>query len=355
MRTLGLIYLFALSMGAPAMAAQSAPRAGVVSGGGATSMVCRDLDGKIQRAELLDLYEAKEKFHLKLMDSVGSLEGDYVQAVKNTYRLQGAEDLFPIDAEVRKNLDRFLRKLEFSSIRLPFLGDVGESPALPQGCGLEQLAIFYDIGSTNDGSVTDTDRIEVSQEIWDALSSQSQAALVTHELTYKWERSLAEKTSESTRSFVAHIYSSDAIPVRAGLPSGTRQYVTLEWLRFEDGSFGSVPSKNSYFWVFPSLVGKDHGVTLQFEGLMGRPIASKATIGIPGIRWSLRPAYDRDSQSITCLVDEPSQDIDIKMPLSGSQHPDWAVEVRYQTGHKVKLGLYQKGVLLEEAFVDFCD
>lgn len=323
--------------------------AGVGSTGGGGAVVCRDETGVIQSAELLDLYEAKSRYGLTLLESTGSLEGDYVEGVKNTYRLQGAGSIV-IGAETRKNLDNFSHKLEFVSQDLTVLGDIGDHPALPSGCAIEQLAIFYD---ASDGvSVMPEDRIQVSKEIWQALDVQSRAALVTHELFYKYERALAEKTSESTRSAVAHIYSGNPEPVKSGLPENAKQYASLS---DSESSIGETKlGKETWFHVFRSQKGGEAGAVLQFDTIMSRPILSKSTVFVPGIAWNLASQFNEGATK-PCVVREANKDVTMKLPLTGTMHPDWKLEIQYKTGAAVKIGLYQKGVLLEEAFVTHCD
>ncbi|MGZ3697189.1 MAG: hypothetical protein ACXWP5_03770, partial [Bdellovibrionota bacterium] len=238
-RTVGSLFLLVSLWGGVSSAA------GVGSSGGGAAVVCRNSQsGKIERAELLDLYEGRIAKGYAYPTPLSSLEGNYVRAVQNTYRLQSADDVL-VGQESRKNLRRFLGDLEFTAPgeTLPTLHDLGNTLAAPGDCALEQLAIFND----------DKNQIRVNSEIWNALDSLNQAALASHELYYHFERELAESTSEGTRAVVAVIYSSSPLfAVAEGLPQNARSYGTVEWQSENDeGSSSGVPEKTSSFWAYP--------------------------------------------------------------------------------------------------------
>jgi hypothetical protein len=53
-------------------------------------------------------------------------------------------------------------------VKLPKSNDIGAAPRIPEGCALEQLAIFHD---------ETPNRVEIDSEIWKALDSVNRACL----------------------------------------------------------------------------------------------------------------------------------------------------------------------------------
>ena len=315
---------------------------GVGSTGGGASVVCRDSQNKIISAELLDLYEARVRDSRDLLATTYSIEGDYLLATQNTFRLQGS--LLALEAnQVSATLQRFFVSTEFTlpGVRLRWLGDLGPTvPALnQQGCALEQLAIFDDT----------TQKISIDSEIWTALNTLNQAALVTHELEYAYERKLEERTSETTRAIVGLIYSAHGVvPVLEGLPAARIHCITTLENRGENqgedrGEGQSTQKGVSGFYVYPSLAENGHpsGLTLQFTQLMGRPLLTRTTLHLENLsHWDTHP--------------EKGADLTIKAPLDGMQSKGWELEVRYRYDSPVRLTLFQRGKQVQEAVVQSC-
>ena len=79
--------------------------AGVTNGGGGKSVVCRDVAGKITKAEVLDLFEAREVYGLTPNISAGNLQ-DILALVKNKLKFtmhQPEIHVFPLIDRVQKN------------------------------------------------------------------------------------------------------------------------------------------------------------------------------------------------------------------------------------------------------------
>jgi hypothetical protein len=291
------------------------------TGGNGYSVVCRE-KGKIVSAELLDLYEAQAKFHLSLPKPLGSLKRDYLRAVKNSYSLQGQADAFQENA-ILTNLYQFLDHLHFGGPVLA-TNDIGPTLPPPHGCKYEATAYFHD----------QQDVVDVDLEIWNALDSLSQAALVSHELDYSWNRVLQDRTSENARALVAYIYSnSDIVPVKADLPKTALLFGTYD--------ANQASQVDSSFYVYPAL----EGVTLQLVQIMSLPMITKATVDVPGIHFAL------DHQ---CLVTEAATKVDAVFPVHGSQREDYALGIHYETGMPVRLTLFENGIATKTAEVDQC-
>jgi hypothetical protein len=97
-----------------------------------------------------------------------------------------------------KDLVILLKKDE----RLPPANDLGETPAsVPSGCEIEQLAYFQD----------QQRRLWIQEEIWNALDSLNQAALLHHEVIYHSYRVpfKLEGTSRNVRKVVGQLFSTN--------------------------------------------------------------------------------------------------------------------------------------------------
>jgi hypothetical protein len=318
--------------------------AGPTSSGGGFAVVCRNAQHTIVSAELLDLYEAQERYGLRIVSSSGDLVRDYVRGVRNTYRLQGSKDPVSID-EQRKYLSKMFEILDFTAPgeHLVPLADMGHVPSVPEGCDLEQLAIFHD----------DRGRISVDSEIWEALDTLSRAALFSHELYYKDVREWGEKTSEGARALVGQIYSKsgELTPIFNGIPRGTPSCFTAEFsVVTAPNNTASPQQKLSLFYPYRvnrgGAVGS--GVMLQFFSLMGRPMLSKTTAYFPGVRLS----YERGGR--VRLVNSTRSDFVLKVPVVGSYRKDWELELRDTKTGGSELGLYEAGVLVEESPIVSC-
>ncbi|MCM2322225.1 MAG: hypothetical protein NDJ90_03080 [Oligoflexia bacterium] len=321
--------------------------AGVGSSGGGISVVCRDHLGGVQRVEVLDLYEGRARYGLRYPAASGELEQDYLRGVKNTYHLQGVDD-YPIGSEAAENLQRFLGVVQFTAPgeHLPRLNDEGAVPSLPFRCSLEQVAIF------ETDALTGKESVRVDSELWAAMDSLNQAALVTHELWYKLERELEETTSEGTRAAVAHLYASaGATPIREGLPEDRFECTTGGM-----NGYSETRTDLSFFWVHGKNVpGRGPEVTLQFFQLMGRPIVSKAIAELPGISFLLTNYPDGPAErKLIPVVAEAGADRVFRVPVQGSQRKDLELGVEYIQGRPLKLSVFQKGVLIQTAVITHC-
>lgn len=306
---------------------------GAGSSGGGFAVVCRNEARNITSAQLLDLYEAKNKFKYELIESTGSLEGDYVASVRNTYRLQGAGDLPLIGEGTRKNLDLFLEKVIFlgKGQELPKLNDLGTHLPAPIGCEIEPLAVWSGKGESS--------IIRIKSEIWDNLSTLDQAALVQHELFYAYERDLYEKTSEGTRASVATIFSNNAQPVFDE--------------RTEKLNYGSSSDKDlsgkTYITSFRYEVTNDL-MTLHLSHIMNRALLTKAIaqISLEGVK--LKKEYiDHRGFFIVAETDKVRVS---RSKIATQQRSDWEIEFTFIPNKPVKVSFYQKGVLIQESLLN---
>lgn len=325
--------LFILSLSPYLLAKDSVMGAG--SSGGGFAIVCRADNGSILNAELLDLYEAKSKPNYELIESTGSLEGDYVASVANTYRLQGYESAVIIDSSTRKNLDSVLGLMDFLDKRqpLPNLHDLGKHLKAPAGCEIEPLAIWDD----------SKDRIKVSSEIWNSLSTLDQAALVQHEVVYKYHRGLYEKNSEEARAFVAAIFSKSAKPV---LDERTFD------LRVGSAVTTDSSSNNQIMTAFKhEMIGNTMKVYLTAIG--GMPVVSLSTASFDLTGVKLERMMELNSASKSVIGARVEKVTKLRSKITTDQSSKWELELGLFPNKPVKMSFYKDGVLIIESTLNF--
>jgi hypothetical protein len=167
--------------------------AGNEGGNGGVSVVCRNLNGSIMSAQILDLYEGEELY--------GRTYGDNAIPVETKIKLA--------ELKISENpsyLKKFKREMVLVKSNMVFVGNdnilESTNDALPimrrKGCKFEQLANY-----TNDGD------LYVSQEIYDALDNNNKAALFLHEAIYSIRRKIGDNNSRNARKLVAHLMAID--------------------------------------------------------------------------------------------------------------------------------------------------
>lgn len=169
-------------------------KAGADSSGGGKSVVCREggaPNGRINSIAMLDLYEARAMYGLELAGDGRSLD-EHLEAVK-------AKLLYatPIGEYLLGGISRLRSKLRIlpPGTRIEPVDDA--SPiALPEGCRLEQAAVWVDRGL-----------VVADHEHWHAMDERNRAALIAHEVVYDATRKWGgEKNSRRARKIVAHAF-----------------------------------------------------------------------------------------------------------------------------------------------------
>ncbi len=189
----------------------TAVNAGVGSSGGANAVVCRNDQGQILKATLLDLFEAEAR-GLQLLPPLTSITAEYRRALKNL-RANILMDIEPT-VEDEERFERNIASFEQVEGELEPVGDIGETVEIPLNCKIEQLAIYDDTASELP--------VRVSKEIWSHLSAMNQVALYAHEIIFRDFRSVFPlESSAGLREIVGRLFSEDLplFPVDTGVPS----------------------------------------------------------------------------------------------------------------------------------------
>lgn len=145
-------------------------------GNGGDAIVCRDRNGHITSAELLDYFEARVLRDLNPEFGNESQSPDQRALVAVERLERRAPEAFRI---LREYVVSFLSETRMiSDIDLPDVPDSGEV-LVPRGCRVEQVAIQHEPRVTRDY------RYWINQEIWNAMSRLSRAGLILHEVIYR--------------------------------------------------------------------------------------------------------------------------------------------------------------------------
>jgi len=166
-------------------------------GNGGVSVVCRDTNGKITSAEILDIYEGRETRRKTYVDS--SIDVDSTINL-NMYKLVHIPYFL---SELEKELSIVKKNIVFVSEGNNVLPTNDAFPEISRrGCQFEQLANYTPGG-----------KVLVSQEIYNQLDTLNKAALFIHEAFYSYRRTLGDKTSRKSRVFVSEIMATVSEPV----------------------------------------------------------------------------------------------------------------------------------------------
>ncbi len=216
----------ALFLGLAATSVASAEKVG----NGGVAVVCRDGQGKISSAETLDLFEGRNQFGLRYIDS--NLAAETLTALAQI-KMVGNNSFL---TQFRSTLSEVRAAIVF----LP--RGVGLSPtddAFPaitkKGCALEQLANFVDTDS----------KIYVDEEIFRSLSPVDQAALFMHETVYRVARVNQKDTSSvRSRKLTAQLLASNANQGVIDTIMGQFMYVapppaTVPYPNLQHGNYGT--------------------------------------------------------------------------------------------------------------------
>lgn len=166
-------------------------------GGGGGVVVCRDADGKILNAELLDLFEAP------LIHGIPISKNDnisYLEQLESRWQFAYAPKYYShLLIEVTKNIMQNMKFLPDGVILEKPL-DIGEDipRVMKQGCQLEGLGFYTDSGN-----------LLVSKSTFEYLSETDKAAFFLHEAIYflyreyqGWEEVNGKMRRKKTDSYI---------------------------------------------------------------------------------------------------------------------------------------------------------
>ena len=260
--------------------AEALAHGGVTVGNGGSTVVCKDRQSKIVRAELFDLYEGRVLKGLSYQENTRPYldqARDIIAALAMNLQQHADTDGGVIDL-----LERNIKHLIFlpSGTGLKTAPD-GAEFILPKGCELQQAANFHDL-----------DHIYIDSDIWSELSNTQKAALLVHETVYEYLRdpgskgSVVELNSIRSRRVVALLFSGQKFSPLENfdLKKGFKPQRCVT----EDALEADRPS--SFFYAYPSQneSGQDQ-LTFQFIQLADRHLLTKTRLVTAPIETSAFP------------------------------------------------------------------
>ena len=306
---------------------------GVGSTGGGGAVVCRDHNGAITSAQLLDLYEAEMR-GIHLRKSQGNRDDEYRSYVEALRMLTG--DRRPVGAnDVRQFHNDLAHYFSFTppTVHLPEIDDKGPTPSIREGCAIEQLAIFYD----------DHQKIQVDYEIWGALDSLNQVALFAHEFIYYVYRSAGIQSSISSRKIVQSLFS---------LRNLDHNYIATSPMLRCGGL--AINGKSSYLEIFQDPADSEKSViqVLEFAGL---PMFFPLRITLPTMIDKNKFSYEQSNEGLesTWVMDTSAQ-FEQKFSLIDEIFEGFQVIVRYRYNAPFAISLIQANGLKFQTIFPFC-
>jgi len=349
------IFLFLiLAGGGLGLTFTSAPAdAGVRSSGGGKAVVCRT-QGNVESVELLDLFEARTVRGLTLSEPMGSFEDEYVEyvrrinviATKNTPNGASVRSRQATLAHLRETFARFVVYSRPGTI-LPDTGDAGTTARIPEGCALEQAAVYDDR----------IHELTLDPALWLAMDEKNRAALVAHEESYFGLRKAGDRTSENVRRIVGALFSTNPLPSFAFEP-GSGSFLCFA-NSVQNPGLGATFSLRSDPDSFGST-------TLRFSRLSGRDTLIPVTLDVPvALRVeSLKPVVADDIPGspaagaitrVSMVVSDLSADFAQELPLADGVFNGHTVLLTYRTGTPLRLQhLDERKKVLSDTQISAC-
>ncbi len=344
-KVLGILTLTSLSV--------FAGQGGMGSGGGG-AVVCRDDAGKILSAEVLDLYEGKETYHLKIKEEIGSLEQEYLRFNRTMNIVSGFG--MPPAQSVLDNVKKTMDKFNYLPVdlRLELTNDFGALDfTLKPNCKIEQLAIYHD----------DKERIDIDSEIWDTLDNTNKAALLAHELIYKSYRNTDEDNSKLTRKVVAMLFSTT--PPKSQLSDMPKDETYMcfghnshSQIRYDEDHNASSIQENDLIFIYPSPNKPGH-TKIRLHSFVNRAIYGRTEIEVPGTininmlsedSWNLGQGI---KPSLTVM--DPEANINKVVSVESELFGNDKVIVNYKFGQRFSLSLLKNGEkVYDKSFISRC-
>jgi len=146
---------------------------GVEVGNGGDATVCRDSEGKIETAELLDYYEARVNFGWNIKES-GSRDQILQRFLERIAKINSYHK-----SKYQERTHQFFSESNF--LKNVDLVDIPDSnhTTFPRGCKVEQLVI------QKSDLLQGEKRYTINKDIWDHLDNVSQAGTIIHEIIYR--------------------------------------------------------------------------------------------------------------------------------------------------------------------------
>lgn len=166
-------------------------------GNGGDIVICKDSNGRLKSAELLDFYEGR--ILKKLQPDLGapelSVEAKIEIAIKRLERVSANRA-----GRYREQARSFFAETLFINAHLADISDAGNI-VIPKECTIEQIA------NQSEPLYEDDPRYVIDESLWSQLDNQNRAGLILHEIIYREAIELGHNNSVSTRYLNANMSS----------------------------------------------------------------------------------------------------------------------------------------------------
>lgn len=181
---------------------------GADSSGGGVAVVCRNTDNTIKSVELLDLYEGRIVYNLKIVKQGNDFQ-ENLDAI--TLKLDAVFGDLKLKKTPSKNIVKAIKDMNLlqGDVSLAPVNDANIIVKPPKDCNYEQIAYY------KNNSI-----LLIDSNLWNKLDDLNKAALIAHEAVYLYQRELGDKTSQYSRKVVAHLFSDYLFEsLMAGVPA----------------------------------------------------------------------------------------------------------------------------------------
>jgi hypothetical protein len=166
-------------------------------GNGGGAFVCRNTNGQVLSAELVDFYEGKTEYKLTIPKSNAGIEDQVNKAVVKFISASPADTAAFMESI--QNVQKIMNIVPNAKLENTNDFNLRIAPKTCPGGKIrfEQLANY-----------TDDDKLTVDQDIYDFLSNTDKAGLVLHEASYLLARQWHDAvSSREARRLTAHLFS----------------------------------------------------------------------------------------------------------------------------------------------------
>ena len=299
--------------------------AGGNGSGGGQGIVCRNDDGTVASAELLDLAEAQGYYLLKLSPQPASrpyidIAREYASILDNAIpssdpisngtktdgsQVSVSQEIDPSIILSHMNHDDYVLSsvneidkdkmlIPGNNYKIPPVSD-SHPRILPSGkrCDLEQIAVYTD----------GNNQVHFVGAIWKKLNNINKAALLVHEALYRNLRMMGDKFSDQTRKAVGYLFSGMKFNwVLDGLP---QKYLSCWTTDPRD------PTKSSAF-EFVVYPGSDNFVTADFLVFNNEVMLTRTAVNLDIAPFAAafgRPAPKPQNLVVAQTIENPLPDV----------------------------------------------
>lgn len=252
--------------------------AGNERGNGGNAVVCRDKDGNIKSAEMLDIYEGRALSGLKYNEFTGSVDQNFDRIIDDILEPSHESTKLMIYS-VKNNMTMLPTGVELEPINdsLHIL--------MPRNCKVEQVANFYN-----------QTKVFVNSDIFNSFNDLSKTALYLHEVLYLLDRQAGSTNSRSVRRVVAK-----------ALSDGFQ--LDHPWTTpVVNGALACFTTKGKSTFFFATPAGNDEW-TFQFTRLNGHLVFSKKSATVH-INREYFPVSSMEPDRTTYMTQDLSSKID---------------------------------------------